>query len=52
MPKVLIITSCTGEKKYHPSNQLVQIDFEDSEKLSSRERELAEYALPASGLVW
>lgn len=45
--KMLVITSCTGEKRYHPDNQLVQEDFSDKERLSRREKELAEYVCPA-----
>ena len=47
MHNILIITSCTGEKKFHPDNQLVQTDFEAPPILSSREKELSEYSLPA-----
>lgn len=45
--KTLIITSCTGEKKYHPDNQLVQSDFENKDTLPARESELREYACSA-----
>ncbi len=47
MLKTLVITSCTGEKLYHPENQLVQADFTDSELLAKREAELSEYKTPA-----
>ena len=47
MHNILIITSCTGEKKFHPDNQLLQTDFEDASLLSSKEKELSQYALPA-----
>ena len=47
MLKTLVITSCTGEKLYHPENQLVQTDFADSELLAKREAELREYKTPA-----
>ncbi len=47
MIKTLIITSCTGEKKFHPENQLVQDDFIDKSKLKLREKELKEYCCPA-----
>lgn len=43
--KTLIITSCTGEKKYHPDNQLVQSDFENKDTLPARESELRELCL-------
>ena len=47
MLKTLVITSCTGEKKYHPDNQLLQKDF-TSVDLNTREEELKEYACKAS----
>lgn len=47
MLKTLVITSCTGEKIFHPDNQLVQEDFLDSERLAKREAELSEYKTPA-----
>ena len=45
--KTLVITSCTGEKKYHPDNQLTQDDFIDIEKLNCREKDLEQYKTPA-----
>jgi len=47
MLKLLVVTSCTGEKKYHPENQLVHADFQNRETFASREKELAEYMTPA-----
>ncbi len=47
MLKTLVVTSCTGEKLYHPENQLVQADFQDAIQLSKREAELSEYKTPA-----
>lgn len=47
-PSVLIITSCTGEKRFKPTNQLTLEDFKDSARLQSRSEELAEFACPAS----
>ena len=47
MLKTLVITSCTGEKKYHPENQLVQADFADAELLAKRESELSKYKTSA-----
>lgn len=47
MLKLLVVTSCTGEKKYHPENQLVQDDFADKAHLAKREKELAEYQCSA-----
>jgi hypothetical protein len=48
--KTLIITSCTGDKKFKPENELLQHDFESNETLSKREKELEEYQLNASDL--
>lgn len=45
--KTLIITSCTGEKKFKPENELIQQDFESEETLAKREQELKEYQLNA-----
>ena len=45
--KTLVITSCTGEKKFHPENQLIQADFENMDTLHMREAELAEYTTTA-----
>jgi hypothetical protein len=45
--KTLIITSCTGEKKFKPENQLIQNDFETHETLIKREKDLEEYQLNA-----
>lgn len=46
--KLLIITSCTGEKASSPGNQLVLEDFvRGGAHLSKREKELTAFALPA-----
>ena len=45
--KMLVVTSCTGEKIYHPDNQLTQADFADAATLAKREAELAEYKTTA-----
>ena len=50
MLKTLVITSCTGEKLYHPDNQLIQSDFMDLNQLRMREKELSEYRTPAGRL--
>ena len=47
MLKLLVVTSCTGEKKYNPDNQLLQVDFENREAFADRENELSEYMTPA-----
>lgn len=47
MIKTLVVTSCTGEKKFHPQNQLLQSDFENKSSLQDREKELAEFQCSA-----
>ena len=47
MIKTLIITSCTGEKRFHPENQLIQEDFEDKNKLKNRVKQLKEFQCTA-----
>ena len=48
--RILVITSCTGEKKYKPENQLTIDDFKTigSKRFRQREKELSEFSLPAS----
>jgi hypothetical protein len=46
--RTLIVTSCTGEKRYKPTNQLRLEDFQDSTRLQSRSHELAEFSCSAS----
>lgn len=43
-PRVLVVTSCTGEKRYKPENQLTLEDFKDSARLQQREASLAQFA--------
>ena len=38
--KILVVTSCTGEKVYQPSNELQLNDFLDNDLLKKREKEL------------
>jgi hypothetical protein len=38
--RILIITSCTGEKQFNPTNQLTLEDFKNSARLQSRSDEL------------
>ncbi|NIM97172.1 MAG: queuine/archaeosine tRNA-ribosyltransferase, partial [candidate division Zixibacteria bacterium] len=47
--KILIITSCTAEKRYKPKKQLTQTDFllRGTEAFLRREEELSAYQLPA-----
>ncbi len=46
-PRVLVITSCTGEKRFKPTNQLTIEDFKDADKLSERSQSLSEFSCPA-----
>lgn len=45
-PRVLIITSCTGEKRFKPENQLTQEDFMHAARLRKREKQLPEFMVP------
>ncbi|MBR8834359.1 MAG: hypothetical protein DSM106950_10070 [Stigonema ocellatum SAG 48.90 = DSM 106950] len=47
-PRVLVITSCTGEKRFKPTNQLTIEDFKDAKKLSERSQLLSEFSCPAA----
>jgi len=40
-PRLLVVTSCTGEKKFKPENQLTFKDFEDRKGLAKGEKQLA-----------
>lgn len=45
--RVLVISSCTGDKKYKVENQLTKQDFQRGhDHIKKRERELADYMLP------
>lgn len=46
-PHALVVTSCTGEKRFKPENQLTLEDFRDPTRLHSREISLANYACSA-----
>jgi Queuine tRNA-ribosyltransferase len=46
-PRVLVVTSCTGEKCAKPENQLTLTDFKNPEQLQQREAELAEFVCAA-----
>lgn len=41
--RILVVTSCTGEKKQKPVNQLLLDDFKDLETLKKRESELEKF---------
>ena len=45
--KLLVVTTCTKEKRDHPENHLVQEDFSDKENFIHREQELSDFAYPA-----
>ncbi|MEY2976648.1 MAG: tRNA-guanine transglycosylase DpdA [Prochlorotrichaceae cyanobacterium] len=49
-PRVLVITSCTGEKRYKPDNQLTLKDFQDIQQLQQREFALQSFLCPAGEL--
>ena len=46
--KILVIGSCTGNKKYKPENQLQQEDFISPERLRQRTEELGDDKAPAA----
>lgn len=41
-PRILVVTSCTGEKKFKPENQLGFKDFENRKRLASGEKKLVQ----------
>ena len=47
MKRILVVTSCTCEKRFRPQNALVEADFKDPDRLKARERELLAFRLPA-----
>jgi hypothetical protein len=47
LPRILVVTSCTGEKLYSPKNQLKLADFQDPVRLQKRSEELSAYQVPA-----
>jgi hypothetical protein len=49
-PRTLIVTSCTGDKRFKPSRQLKLEDFKSLELLQERSQELADYICPAVDL--
>lgn len=44
IPRVLIVTNCTGEKKFKPENQLTLSDFKEPNLLKARSKELEQFA--------
>lgn len=49
-PRILVISSCTGEKSAKPANQLTLEDFRDPRHLARREAELSAFSRPAAEL--
>lgn len=45
--RILVVTSCTGEKVFKPENQLFFEDFQDEHILQRREKELSEFRTTA-----
>lgn len=41
--RILVVTSCTGQKKYSPDNQLTLNDFKDPILLNKKSKELSSY---------
>ncbi|BBM87126.1 tRNA-guanine transglycosylase DpdA [Candidatus Uabimicrobium amorphum] len=50
LPKLLVITSCTGKKASKPDNQLVQEDFKQPELLKSKTEKLDNYKCTAENM--
>ena len=46
--KILVLTSCTSDKKYSPTNLLAIEDFDSPEELTRRTEELKNYKIEAS----
>ncbi len=46
--RILVITSCTGRKKYKVSNQLLYEDFTSPERLRQQTAELKDFKTPAA----
>lgn len=46
-PRILVVTNCTGEKRFKPDNQLQLADFRDSKSLESRSTTLNEFSCSA-----
>src|SRR5665648_4366 len=48
--RILVVTSCTGEKLHKPTNELIQDDFRDIVRLKSKEADLSQYRMSAGTL--
>ena len=49
--RLLVLTSCTGEKKFHPDGALTLEDFQDKERLIVKSEQLKDYSSSA-GLLY
>ena len=47
LPRILVVTSCTGVKRYKPQNPLTLEDFKNPGRLQQRTTELASFVCPA-----
>jgi hypothetical protein len=45
--KILLLTSCAGEKRYNPPNSVVVKDLDDLERRQKKEKELENYKIKA-----
>lgn len=48
--RILVVTSCTGEKLHKPENQLTIEDFQNIDRLNRRENELDNYKTTAADM--
>lgn len=49
-PRTLVVTSCTGEKKFRSDDPLTKEDFENSTRLQSRTEKLTNYSCNAGSM--
>ena len=47
-PRILVVTSCTGEKNFKPDEQLGFKDFENKTQLAIEEKRISQYMCSAS----
>ncbi len=47
LPRILVVTSCTGEKRFKPKHQLTIEDFKDREILKEKSQLLSQYSCSA-----
>jgi hypothetical protein len=48
--RLLVVTSCTGEKRVKSEKSLIWEDFQDLDRLQAKETDLRESAMPAATL--